>query len=196
MDRNDEKTVRKTKGPVRWLCFAGGLVTLALGTVGIVLPVLPTAPFYLLTLFLFARSSERFHRWFVGSKLYERHLKEFAENRTMPMDREILLLSGVTVVLLCAMVRIDVTAMYIIFPAVIALKYAYFLLRVRAVRRGMATRQTRLAALLLGLAMVAAAAVLKSAVLYVAVPVTLAVYAGYFLFAKDPGARRQAEEHV
>jgi len=37
-----------------WL--AGGLIALALGTLGIVLPLLPTVPFYLLAAFCFARS--------------------------------------------------------------------------------------------------------------------------------------------
>ena len=39
---------------------------LLLGTAGIVLPLLPTVPFYMLTLFCLARGSERFHNMFFG----------------------------------------------------------------------------------------------------------------------------------
>lgn len=51
-----------------------GLLTLTLGTLGIFLPVLPTVPLYLLTLILFANSSDRLHSWYIQTKLYKRHL--------------------------------------------------------------------------------------------------------------------------
>ena len=38
-----------------------GFLCLGLGTVGIVLPILPTVPFYMATLFFFANSSEKLH---------------------------------------------------------------------------------------------------------------------------------------
>ena len=50
-----------------------GCVCLALGCVGIVLPVLPTVPFFLATVFCFANSSEKLHTWFLGTELYQKH---------------------------------------------------------------------------------------------------------------------------
>ena len=47
-----------------------GYVSLALGVIGIVLPILPTTPFILLAAFAFSRSSEKLHRWILGHKLY------------------------------------------------------------------------------------------------------------------------------
>jgi uncharacterized protein len=46
-----------------WL--VSGLVALALGLLGIVLPLLPTTPFLLLATFCFARSSPALHDWIV-----------------------------------------------------------------------------------------------------------------------------------
>lgn len=49
--------------PVRRTLWFLGAVSLALGLVGVALPVLPTTPFLLLTAALWARSSKRFYVW-------------------------------------------------------------------------------------------------------------------------------------
>ena len=42
-----------------------GWLSVGLGAIGAVLPLLPTVPFLLLAAFCFARSSERFHNWLI-----------------------------------------------------------------------------------------------------------------------------------
>jgi hypothetical protein len=51
---------------MRFLWASLGILSLLLGMVGIVLPLLPTVPFLLLSAFLFARSSERLHYWLMS----------------------------------------------------------------------------------------------------------------------------------
>mgnify|MGYP000312593303 FL=1 len=47
-----------------------GCISLGLGIIGVILPILPTIPFVLLAAFCFARSSERLDGWFKNTKLY------------------------------------------------------------------------------------------------------------------------------
>lgn len=46
-----------------WLIF--GLTSFALGVIGVVVPLLPTVPFMLLSAFCFSKSSERLHNWLI-----------------------------------------------------------------------------------------------------------------------------------
>ena len=59
------------------LLVALGCVGLALGAVGAVVPLLPAFPFLMLAAFCFAKSSERLHTWFTGTKLYKKNLESY-----------------------------------------------------------------------------------------------------------------------
>lgn len=78
------------------LLVAIGSVCLAAGTAGIVLPVIPTVPFYLATCFCFARSSSRLHTWFTRSPLYRRYLLPFLKREGTPVKKKIIMAASVT----------------------------------------------------------------------------------------------------
>ena len=54
------------RGPARWLLLGAGWVCVGLGTLGIVVPGLPTTGFFVLAASCFARSSPRFEAWVLG----------------------------------------------------------------------------------------------------------------------------------
>ncbi|SDM74380.1 YbaN family protein [Lachnospira pectinoschiza] len=76
-----------------------GSLCLFFGTVGIALPILPTVPFYLATLFCFAKGSDRLHDWFIHTSLYKKHLEEFVKEKGMTMTAKIKMVFIVTLLM-------------------------------------------------------------------------------------------------
>ena len=60
-----------------------GCVCLALGCVGIVLPILPTVPFFLATVFCFSQSSQKLYDWFLRTRMYKNNLESYVKGGGM-----------------------------------------------------------------------------------------------------------------
>ncbi len=112
-----------------------GCICLALGTVGIILPILPTVPFFMATAFCFAKSSERLHRWFVSSNMYKKHLQSFVEKRGMLMKTKLTILTTVTLLMgfgFIMMSRVPVAR--VILAVVWVCHVVYFVFGVKTIR--------------------------------------------------------------
>jgi uncharacterized membrane protein YbaN (DUF454 family) len=76
-----------------------GCVGVGLGAVGAIVPMLPAFPFLMLAAFSFARSSEKLHRWFVGTRLYRDNLADFAAGRGMTRKTKVRIMITVTLLM-------------------------------------------------------------------------------------------------
>lgn len=114
-----------------------GCICLALGTVGVFLPVLPTTPFYLVTLYCFARSSKRLEDWFKGTKLYKKHLESFVEKRGMLPQTKASILITVTLLMglgIFFMARKGIWIPCVILGVVWTAHLVYFLFFVKTIK--------------------------------------------------------------
>ena len=124
------------RNPFRFLWLIAAFLSLALGAVGVVLPVLPTTPFLLVASFCFAKGSERFHRWFMGTRLYQNHLDSFVRDRAMTLKTKFCILLPASAMLLIAMYMMSNLPGRLFILFLIFFKYIYFFTKIRTVREG------------------------------------------------------------
>lgn len=90
-----------------------GCIGVGLGAVGAVLPLLPAFPFLMLAVFCFAKSSEKLHRWFVGTKLYKNNLESFVKGKGMTWAAKLRVMTTVTLLMAFGFTIMMLKALYI-----------------------------------------------------------------------------------
>ena len=110
-----------------------GFIALGLGLVGVILPILPTTPFLLLTSFCFAKGSDRFHVWFTNTNIYKKHLESFVKERATTLKQKVVLLSFVNFMLAFPLILVDVLPMRITIIVLIIIKLYYFIFKVKTI---------------------------------------------------------------
>ena len=122
------------KSPIKLLWLMIGIVSMVLGAIGVVLPVLPTTPFLLLASFCFAKGSDRFQKWFIGTKLYKKHLESFVTSRSMTLKTKLCILLPASAMLILAMLAMSNIYGRVFIVFLIIFKYIYFFTRIETVK--------------------------------------------------------------
>ena len=89
------------------LYIVAGCIAMGLGALRAVLPLLPAFPFLLLAAFCFAKSSERLHSWFTGTKLYKNNLESYVQGKGMTRKTKIRIMVTVTLLMTIGFIMMD-----------------------------------------------------------------------------------------
>ncbi|MBM3319931.1 MAG: YbaN family protein [Candidatus Eisenbacteria bacterium] len=76
----------------RTLLIVCGTLCVAMGVIGMFLPILPTTPFLLLASACYARSSKRFYQWLLTNRCFGEYIRNYREGRGIPLRQKILTL--------------------------------------------------------------------------------------------------------
>ena len=77
----------------RRLFIAAGSVSLGVGIVGVVVPLLPTTPFLLLAAYCYGRGSRRLYYKLISNKVFGSYLRNYLEGKVMSLKAKIISLS-------------------------------------------------------------------------------------------------------
>ena len=69
---------------LRYVYLIVGLIAVALGVIGIILPIVPTTPFLILALACFSKSSPRLHQWLIRHPWVGPTLQQWQTQRSIP----------------------------------------------------------------------------------------------------------------
>ena len=72
----------------RFFLVVAGLLSLTLGVIGIVVPLLPTTPLVLLAAYCFARSNDRLHHWLVHHPKFGLVIRNWQNHRGMQAEHK------------------------------------------------------------------------------------------------------------
>lgn len=113
-----------------------GCITLGLGAVGAVLPILPTVPFLLVSAFCFAKSSEKLNNWFKGTKLYKNNLETYVKGQGMTVATKVKIISTVTILMTIGFIMMhNVPVGRIVLAVVWIMHIIYFVFFVKNVKK-------------------------------------------------------------
>lgn len=118
----------------KYIYITIGLIAFLLGSIGVIIPILPTTPFLLLASFCFARGSDKFNNWFKGTKLYKKHLESFVNERAMTLKQKICILAFADTMIAIPLFLVDVMAMKVVLIMVIVFKLYYFTFKIKTIK--------------------------------------------------------------
>ncbi|MFP4249772.1 MAG: YbaN family protein [Armatimonadota bacterium] len=90
---------RAPEGPVKYALIAAGSVCVAVGAIGIVVPLLPTTPFLLLAAACYVRSSPRFYRWLIGNRVLGAYVRDYLSGAGIPVRTKVFTIAMLWIVI-------------------------------------------------------------------------------------------------
>jgi uncharacterized membrane protein YbaN (DUF454 family) len=101
----------------RALLLIVGTASLILGVIGIVLPILPTTPFLLVTAACYARASTRLYEWLIGQRSLGPIISEWRRSRSLPPGVKTRALVAVAITFTLSVIVVDATVARVVLVA-------------------------------------------------------------------------------
>ena len=106
--------------------IALGTISLAIGIIGIFLPLIPTTPLLLLTSYCYISSSEKLSEKLMNTKIYDKYVRNFHEKGGMTLKGKLMLTIPVSLLLLFMFITIKSPIMRVVIVVMWVTKVVFF----------------------------------------------------------------------
>lgn len=117
-----------------WILIGIGSLSVALGILGVLLPVLPTTPFLLLAAACYIRSSDRFYHWLITNRWFGAYIKNYREGYGIPKSTKIVVISLLWLTIGFSAIVVVPALIGKIMLVIIAIGVTYHIVKVKTLR--------------------------------------------------------------
>ncbi|KXO16436.1 YbaN family protein [Peptoniphilus sp. GNH] len=119
---------------MKYIYLILGFLFLGIGVVGIYLPLLPATPFLLLAAAFFAKGSEKFHKWFTSTKIYENNIKPIKDKEGLTLKKKFKILGMITLFIAISFYFVKISHARICLIVVLIFHYIYFFTAIKTIK--------------------------------------------------------------
>lgn len=119
---------------VRVTLIITGTFFVAIGVLGIFLPLLPTTPFLLIAAALYARSSERFYYWLLHNRWFGGYIKNYREGKGISRKVKIWTISLLWITIIFSICTVEIVLVRILL-FLIAATVSIHIISIRTIRQ-------------------------------------------------------------
>jgi uncharacterized protein len=116
---------------LRWILWICGTVSLAVGILGLLIPIFPTTPFLLAAAACYFRSSQKFYDWLLSRPYFGRRIRDYREGRGVGRKEKIMMILGFWITLgTSALIFVKSNSIRLILAGIAAL-VTLFILKIK-----------------------------------------------------------------
>ena len=134
LEGRDEININRNR-ILRWVLIITGTISVALGILGIFLPLLPTTVFFLLAAWCYSRSSERFYNWLHHNRFFGKYLTNYRIGGGMTLLSKIFSMTLLWGAILYSVIFVTANIYIRIILIVIAVSVSWHLIAIKTSRR-------------------------------------------------------------
>ena len=129
------KQQKTLKHFVRVLFIFLGILSVTIGIVGIVVPVLPTTPFLLLAAFFFVRSSNQLYQWLITHRLFGSYLHNYIHFKAISPWVKVFTLSLLWVTIILSIILVQDKLWIRVLLLIVAISVSVHIIRLRTLSK-------------------------------------------------------------
>lgn len=111
-----------------------GILFVVLGITGIIVPLLPATPNFLIAAWCFMKSSDRLYHWLMTNRIFGKYLKNYTEGKGIPLQIKIGVLTLLWLMIGYAVLFVFENILVRILLLVIAAAVTFHIIRIKTLK--------------------------------------------------------------